>query len=186
MNWLDTPLLVYGALHGHPAEAVAEVELRHGDWGSTVLVLAELYHVLTQHYGLAPAAAVAEVERAARLPILWIRAEAADVALAAAEQARHRVEGADAALLLLAERDSGTLVTADRRLLRAALGRGVAARNPIPNDLTATIAEWESRRVPPKGIERLLATVERWLRAREPGISDEFVSATAQLTRPPT
>lgn len=185
MNWLDTPLLVYGSLHGHPAEAVAEVELRHGDWGSTVLVLAELYHVLTQHYDLAPAAAVARVERATRLPILWIRAEAAEVALAAAEQARLGIGGADAALLLLAERDSGTLVTADRRLLRAAHGRGVAARNPIPNELSATIADWESLRVPPKGLERLLGGVERWLRARDPGISDEFVSATAQLRRPP-
>ena len=185
MNWLETPLLVYGALPGHPAGATAEAELRRGDWGSTTLVLAELHYVLVRHYGVPPDTAVAEVERAARLPIHWVPAATADVVLAAAEQARSGVESADAVLLLLAERDRGTLVTADRRLLRAALDRGVAARNPIAAGLTTEIAEWEDRRVPPKGTARLLAGVERWLRARDRRVSEEFVAATAQLTRPP-
>lgn len=185
MNWLDTPLLVYAALPGHPAEAVAEAELSHGVWASTIVVLAELHYVLVRHYGASPGSASAEVERAARLPIHWAAVQPADVVLAAQEQERSGIESADAVLLLLADRDRGTLFTADRRLLRAARDRGVAARDPIPPTMTTTIAEWESRRVPPKGTARLLAGVERWLRARDPGIAEELVAATAHLTRPP-
>lgn len=71
MNWIDTPLLVYGVVSGHPARETVARELRSGSWGSTVLTLLELYHVLVRDYAVAPQDAARAVERFTRSPIRW-------------------------------------------------------------------------------------------------------------------
>ena len=182
MNWVDTPLLVYSLMAGHPAAAMVEQELRDGEWGSTILVLMELYHVLTGDYGQPPAEAVQAVDRLARSPAHWASIDLGQAAAATAVRARTGLESADALLLLLARGDRGILVTSDHRLLRAAQTEGVAARNPISPILAVEIARWEELHLPRKGLPRLLRPVERWLRTRDEALAEEFLEATAHLS----
>ncbi len=145
MNWIDTPLLVYATIPGHPGREIVEEDLRHGTWGSSVLVLAKLYQVLTRDYAVSSESAVEMAERLARSPLHWAALDVTQVVAATAERRRHRLQSADAVLLCLTREDRGTLVSQDRRLLRAAEAQGVAVRNPIAADFAAAIAEWEER-----------------------------------------
>ena len=95
MNWVDTPLLVYGTITGHPARTAVEQELRRGTWGSSILVLLELYQVLTRDYGVAPTDAAAAVARLARSPIYWAALDRDQVTVAVAERWRHRLQATD-------------------------------------------------------------------------------------------
>jgi len=185
LNWIDTPLLVYAAIPGHPGRATVEDDLRHGAWGSSVLVLAELYQVLTRDYAVSSEGAAEVAERLARSPLHWAALDVTQVVAAAAERHRHRLQSADAVLLCLAREDRGTLVSQDRRLLRAAEAQGVAVRNPIAADLAAALARWEEGHLLPKGLVRVLGGVERWLRPQDPSVAERFLDATAHLTSLP-
>lgn len=186
MNWVDTPLLVYRALDGHPARSLVQEELRAGEWGSSVLVLFEVFQVLTREYAVSRSAAGAEVALLARSPISWAGLQAQATAEVAAVAEREGLASTDAVLLHLAERDRGVLVTQDARLLRAAQARGVAARNPIRKELAAEIAAWESAHLPEKGLARLLGAVLKWLRGQDPVLAERFQEATGNLSRLPT
>lgn len=88
-------------------------------------------------------------------------------------------------LLLLAQEDHGTLVSHDQRLLRVAAAQGLAVRDPITSALAARVAEWEGANLPRRGIARVLAVVERWLRNEDPHLAERFRDATADLTTLP-
>lgn len=182
MNWIDTQFLVYAAVEGHPARHLVEQELSRGAWGSSVLVLLELYHVLARDYAVAAGDAAEVVGRLARSPFHWAAVDGAQCVALARSSAHHRLAATDAALLTLAERDGGTLVSQDRRLLRAAAAEGVAVRNPIGTQLAGVIARWEDEHLPAKGLPRLLGPVERWLRGRDPALADQFLAATGGLS----
>lgn len=185
MNWVDTALLVYKSVTDHPAKEAVDTETSRGAWGSTVLVLPECYQVLTRTYRVAPADAAGIVARLSASPIYWATFDLAEMVGAVAARALHGIDTADAVLLHLAKADLGTLVTSDRKLLRAAQDHGVAALNPITRQLAAAITQWEAVHLPPKGLSRLLHPIERWLRARAPNLADELVVATAGLTQSP-
>lgn len=182
MNWVDTPLLVFSQVAGHPAESVVERELRRGEWGSTVLVLMELYHVFVREYGESPTAAVQAVDGLRQSPIYWASIDANQAAEAIAVRARTGVDSADALLLVQARDDRGVVVTSDHRLLRAAQAEGVAVRNPISPALATDIDRWEDLHLSRKGLPRLLRPVERWIRARDEALAAEFKEATANFS----
>lgn len=185
MNWIDTPILVYLAIDGHPARNQVQAELRTGDWGSSVLVLFEMFQVLTREYAVSRGAARAEVDLLARSPISWAGLHAQQAVEVVAIAEKEGLASTDAILLHLAEKDRGVLVTQDSRLLGAAQRRGVAARNPINRDLAAKIAAWESANLPEKGLTRLLGPVLKWLRAQDPAMAERFREATGNLSRLP-
>ncbi|HET7769922.1 MAG TPA: PIN domain-containing protein [Chloroflexota bacterium] len=183
MNWADTPLFVYAAVQSHPARDVVERLFREGEWGAPALVLTECYQVLTTTYGVAHPEAVSAIERALSSPIRWTSFETDRVKDVVRLRGRHDLQTADALLLLLAREDGGTLVTQDKRLLRVAQDQGMRVRNPITPEMERTIAQWEDRHLPPKGLPRLLRIVERWLREHEPPVADQFREATGGLSR---
>lgn len=185
MNWIDTSLLVYALVPGHPAAGVVDTELRRDSWGSGLAVLVEVYQVLVRDYAVAPQNAAQAIARLTRTNVHWAAMDATQVMAAAALRARYRLQSADAILFLLVSEDRGTLVTVDRRLLRTAQGAGIAVRNPIPSTVSAEIAQWEAERFPPKGLGRILSVTERWIRTRDAGVATEFVQATAGLTALP-
>jgi predicted nucleic acid-binding protein len=185
VNWVDTPLLAYGTITGHPARFAVEQELRRGTWGSSVLVLLELYQVLTRDYAVAPADAAVTVGRLSRAPIHWAALDLGQATIAVAERWRHRLQATDAVLLLLAKEDGGTLVTEDRRLLYAAEEQGIVTRRLITPDLSMAVGRWEEQHLPPKGLARILNTIERWVRRENSDLADRFVEATAHLTSLP-
>jgi hypothetical protein len=68
-----------------------------------------------------------------------------------------------------------------RGLLRAATAEGLAVRNPITPDLAAAIDQWETQHLPERGLPRILAVTERWLRAEDAHLADRYLEATARL-----
>ncbi len=185
MNWLDTPLLVYWEVDDHQARETIHEILRQGNWASSVLLLLELYQVLTRHYAVAADQAAEAAERVARSPLHWAALDTSQAVTALAACQRQRLQTTDAVLLLLAQEDGGTLVTQDQRLLRAAAAQGIAVRNPVTPALAAAVARWEEQHLPPRGLVRILSTVERWLRVQDAPLADQFLQATAQLTTLP-
>lgn len=185
MNWIDTALLVYGSIEGHPARPVIEQELRRGTWGTSVLILEELYHVLTRDYRVPPASAASVAERMFRSPLRCADLQTRQLPLILSDMKDHGLHGADAALLALAREDQGILVSQDQALLRAAEAQGVAVRNPITPMLAVQVARWEAQHLPPRGLPRILGVVEAWIRRHDPSLADRFVLDTARLTRLP-
>lgn len=185
MNWADTPLLVYLSVEGHPARKAMQVELQTGEWGSSVLVLLQVFQVLTRDYAVSRAAARAQVEVLARSPVAWSGVSAQQAAEAMEIAEKEAVASTDAVLLHLAEKDRGVLVTPDARLIRAAQARGVTVRNPIGRDLAELVASWEASHLPEKGASRLLGSVFRWLAEHDPSLADRFREATGNLSRWP-
>lgn len=185
MNWLDTPLLVYAAVADHPARSTVESMLRQGAWGSSVLVMLEVYQALTRDYAVAPESTTAEIDRLTRAPLIWRPIDANQATATFTARQQHSVDSADAHLLQLARDDRGMLITLDRRLLRAAQAEGVVTRNPITPGLAINIARWEEAHLPAKGLGRFLSGVEQWLRTEDPHVADRFVQATEQLTKLP-
>jgi predicted nucleic acid-binding protein len=185
VNWVDTPLLVYAAVANHPAKATVEASLRRDTWGSTALVLLELYQVLTRDYAVAPSQAAESVERLARSPMHWASLEPSHAVTALPLRRRYHLQSADAVLILLAREDRGTVVSQDHGLLRAATAEGLAVRNPITPDVAAAIERWEARHLPERGLPRILGVTERWLRAEDAQLADRYLQATAHLKKLP-
>lgn len=185
MNWIDTPLLVYANVYGHPARQRAESELQRSSNASTPEVLIECYNVLTRDYAVPAEATAAYLARLAQSQMSWVSLDQSQVASAVREQRSLALQTTDTLLLILAREDGGTLVTTDRRLIRQAQAQGVAVRNPIDPALSVEVARWEEEHLLPKGLGRVLAAVERWLRTEDPRIADRFVAATDHLRRPP-
>jgi predicted nucleic acid-binding protein len=185
MNWVDTPLLVYAAVDGHPALRVVREVLDSGAWGSSVVILAEFYQALVRNYLVDGAEATARAERLANGPGHWASLDVWQARATFAMRQQYHIDSADAILLHLAEADRGTLLTTDRRLLRAAEALGIAVRNPIMQSLAIAVAHWEEQHLPRKGVNRLLVPVERWLRRRDAALADELLEATANLSELP-
>jgi predicted nucleic acid-binding protein len=185
VNWVDTPLLVYAAMTDHPAKSMVESVLGEETWSSSVLVMLELYQVLTRTYAVPPQEAAAAIEQFTAITVGWapLDSERALATVHAREQTE--LDAADAHLPQLARDDHGTLVTLDRRLLRVARAHGVLVHNPIGSALTSSIADWEAEHLPSKGLGRFLSRTEQWLRDADAGVADRFVQATDQFTRLP-
>jgi predicted nucleic acid-binding protein len=172
-------------MDGHPGRLAAERETERGSVSSTVLVLLECYHVLIRDYDISATSAARYTDHLVHSSVHWVSAEPARVTSALLERQTYDLQGTDAVLLVFAREDGGTLVTTDRRLLREAQAQGVAVRNPISPELAEEISRWESLRLPPKGLARLMATVERWRRAQDTSIAERFSEATNGLRHPP-
>lgn len=185
MNWVDTPFLAYVSVRDHPARQAIEGVLRSGSWGSSVLVLPELYHVLTRDYDASGSDAFLSVELLSRSPIHWAPLEPDQIVPVTAAMRDHRIQAADASLLLLAQGERGVLYTPDGGLTRAAERLGVAVQNPVSAPLAGEIVRWEAEHLPPKGLGRILKSVERWLGREDVAMASRFVTATEGLTRLP-
>jgi predicted nucleic acid-binding protein len=185
VNWIDSQLLVYSVIESHPAQDVIQAALTRDAWGSTILTLGEVYHVLTRDYRVTSADARELTLGLAHSNLHWVGLDAVEASAAIVTRSTQSIDLADAVLLSLAASDPGVLVTSDRRLLGVAVSQGVAVRNPIDPPLSVAVARWEAQNLPPKGLQRILVAVERWLRQENPMIAERFVTASDRLTRLP-
>lgn len=95
---LDTMLLVYCVLQGHPAASVCEQFLRsHSGWFTSPLILLEVKSILTKVYGVDPCAATHKLAQLPAVVMLDLDGAAARSALQLADN--HGLQLADAVLL---------------------------------------------------------------------------------------
>ena len=183
---LDTMILVYYILQGHPASLPCEQFLRsHSGWFTSPLVLVEAKHVLKTVYGVDAATVTAKLLQFAAGPIVLLDLDPLTLASAFPLADAHGLDLTDAVLLHLACRHgAGHLATEDQRLARACLPFGVTAVSPLNAVLRQQVAAWESAHLSPKGMARTLRRVHQWLSQTHPQAAQDFWSQTGGVHLP--
>jgi predicted nucleic acid-binding protein len=177
---LDTVLLVYSLLQGHPAALPCEQLLRaHSGWFTSPLVLLEARNILTRVYAVNAAAATKKLTQVAAGPLVLLDLDAAATVSAFHLAQTHGLDLTDAVLLHLAhQQKAGYLATDDQRLAQACRLFGITPQSPIDVPLARQIAAWETANLSPKGLPRILRRVHEWLSQGHPQAAQDFWSLT--------
>jgi len=177
---LDTPILVYSLLDGHPASAACDQLLRgQSGWFTSPLVLLESYAILTKVYDVAVPLATQKLAQTVLLPI-----QVVDLGIQATldvwqSVATSGLDSADAALLQLTQNvGAKELATDDQRLMQACKSVGITARCPLDSILRQQVAVWEAANLPSKGLPRILRRIHQWLVQAHPQAAVDFWSQT--------
>lgn len=173
---LDTMVLVYSLLNGHPAATACEqfIDTKTG-WFTSPLVLFEAKNVLVRVYGIAAAAATQKLSQFCRGPVTLLSLDAAAVPAALALAETHGIDLTDAVLLHLAQQNSVTVLASDdQRLEQAGAPLGIVVQSPVDTSLRQQIAAWEKAHLPAKGLPRILRRVHDWLAPHAPALAQQF------------
>jgi predicted nucleic acid-binding protein len=177
---LDTMLVVYCVLNGHPARTACH-QFLHGQsgWFTSPLVLFEAKAVLTKVYAVDPAAATTKLATFSTVPVTLVDLDASTVDAAFQLADVHGVDTTDAVLLQLAINKSARSIATDDQHLAQVCGQfGINAVSPLDAALRAAVAVWEAAHVPPKGSARVLWRVHQWLNQAHPQAAQDFWSQT--------
>jgi predicted nucleic acid-binding protein len=177
---LDTMILVYSLLQGHPAETACEQLLRaHAGWFTSPWVLFEAKAVLTKVYGEDPALVTRKLARVASGPVVLVDLASTDVITVLQLADTHALDLTDAVLLYLAHRYGASfLASDDQRLSLVCPQFGITPLSPLDPALRQAVGVWEASHVPPKGLPRVLRRVHQWLIHSHPQAAEEFWSQT--------
>jgi len=177
---LDTMLVVYSTLTGHPAATACEQFIRsRTGWFTTSLSFLEAKAVLTKVYGI-EAALVTEKLAQLTQGLVTVVAVDAGTSLEAMKLADdHNLDLTDAVLLsCLLTNQSLEIATDDQKLAQICRQLGFTVVNPIDSSLRLLMAQWEAENIPPKGLPRILRQFHRWLGLNHPQVADDFWSQT--------
>lgn len=177
---LDTPILVYSLLNGHPASAVCDQLLRsQSGWFTSPLVLLESYAILTKVYDVAVPLAAQKLAQTVHLPIQVVDLDVQATLVVLQNVATLGLDSTDAALLALTQNlGAKELATDDQRLMHACTSVGISARCPLDTALRQQIAAWETANLPVKGLPRILRRIQQWLASGYPQAAVDFWSKT--------
>jgi predicted nucleic acid-binding protein len=177
---LDTMLLVYSFLQGHPAALPCEQFLAAGSgWFTSALVLVEAKNILTKVYGVRPADATAKLLQFLGGPVIVLDLDEATVSAALTLADAHSLDLADAVRLHLARRQGAAyMATEDQHLARACTQFGITAESPLDAALRQQIAAWEAANLASKGLARVLRRTHQWLSQNHPQAGQDFWSQT--------
>src|SRR5438067_1179613 len=130
---LDTMLLVYSVLQGHPAAVPCEQFLRaHTGWFTSTLVLAEAKNILTKVYSVNTADATKTLLQYAAGPVALLDLDAAVLRAALQLADTLTLDLTDAVLLHLARHHGAAfLATEDQRLAQACAQFGMTPQSPL-------------------------------------------------------
>lgn len=177
---LDTMVLVYSLLQGHPAAPACEQFLRnHSGWFTSTWVFFEAKSVLTKVYGEEPIAVTQKLCQIANGPMILLDPQPADLAGVLSLADSHSLDLTDAVLFhVVLENAAPFLVTDEARLAKVCPQFGITATSPIDAALRQAIAAWEAQHVPPKGLPRVLRRVHNWLMQSHGQAAQDFWAQT--------
>jgi predicted nucleic acid-binding protein len=177
---LDTMVLVYSLLQGHPATTACEQMLRsHTSWFTSTLVLLEAKAVLTKVYNADPKLVTQKLDQVASGSVTFIDLASVDVVAAFQLADTFALDFTDAVLLHLAQsRGSRVLATDDQRLSQICPQFGVTALSPLDATLRQAVSAWEASHLPPKGLPRVLRRIHDWIGRSDPHTAQDFWSHT--------
>ena len=178
---LDTMILVYSLLQGHPAALLCEHFLRsHSGWFTSPVVLIEAKNVLVKVYSESANAVTAKLHQFAAGPVVVLDLDQATVATAFQLADSQGLDFSDAVLLHLAHRHrAGYIATEDLRLTQACQSFSITPISPLDTALRQQVAAWESANLPSKGLPRVLRRVYQWLSQTHPQAAQDFWSHTS-------
>ena len=177
---LDTMILVYSFLPGHPAELPCEQFLRsYSGWFTSPLVLMEAKTILTKVYSVSASTATAKLLQFAGGPVVLLPLDQAAVTAALHLADAHGLDLTDAVLLHLAhQHGAGYLATEDQHLAQACAQFGITPESPLDATLRQQVAAWETANLPSKGLARILRRVHQWLGQTYPQAAQDLWSKT--------
>jgi predicted nucleic acid-binding protein len=184
---LDTMLIVYSLLQGHPAATACEQFIRsQTGWFTTPLAIFEAKAVLTKVYGVPAGLACQKLIQFVAAPIVLLDIDAA-IGLSALTQADSlQIDLADAVRLqLTVQHGAPWLATEDQRLAQVCTQAGITPLSPLDAGLRQQIAAWENVNLPSKGLSRVLRRVHDWLSQMHPQAAQDFWSHTAGASNLP-
>jgi predicted nucleic acid-binding protein len=175
---LDTMILVYSLLQGHPAATACEQLLRaHAGWFTSPWVLFEAKAVLTKVYGEDPALVTQKLAQVAHGPVVLVDLARTDVITVLQLADTHALDLTDAVLLYLVHRHGARfLASDDQRLSLVCSQFGITPLSPLDSALRQAVGAWEASHVPPKGLPRVLRRVHQWLSHSHPQAAQDFWS----------
>jgi predicted nucleic acid-binding protein len=177
---LDTMILVYYLLQGHPAALPCEQFLRaHSGWFTSPLVLIEAKNILTKVYNVNASDVSTKLLQFAAGPIVLLDLD--EVAVTSSFQLADAsgLDLTDAVLLHLAQRYGATyLATEDQRLAGSCTQFGITPQSPFDAVLRKQVASWEASNLAPKGLSRVLRRVHDWLSQPYPQAAQDFWTQT--------
>jgi predicted nucleic acid-binding protein len=184
---LDTMVLVYSLLRGHPAEPACEQLLRiRSGWFTSTAVIFEAKSVLTKVYGEEPLVVSQKLAQIANGPVVVLDLGPADLPAVLGLADGYALDLTDAALLHVARQNAAPyLVTDDQHLAQMCGNVGITAMSPIDSTLRQAVAAWEIQHVPPKGLPRVLRRVHSWLSQSHAQAAQDFWSKTGAASHLP-
>jgi predicted nucleic acid-binding protein len=177
---LDTMILVYSLLPGHPAALPCELFLRaHVGWFTSPLVLFEAKGILTKVYSVNASSATAKLLQFAAGPVALLALDQVGISSAFQLADAHGLDLTDAVLLHLAcSQGTGHLATEDQRLTQACIQFGIKPESPLNPILRQNVASWESANLASKGLPRVLRRIHAWLSQTHPQAAHDFWTQT--------
>ncbi|GBC94822.1 tRNA(fMet)-specific endonuclease VapC [bacterium HR16] len=184
---LDTVILVYSLLEGHPASSACEQFLRsRTGWFLSSLSLLEATAVLHKVYGVPVSNVHKKLVEVCMGPISVLSVDEWAVLEAIERSEALRIDLTDAVLLVLAIRNGvPCIATEDEPFARACQTAGLKTEAALDEALRQQVAEWEEQWLPAKGLPRVLRQIERWLFTRYPEVAREFRSITGECSHLP-
>jgi predicted nucleic acid-binding protein len=177
---LDTVVLVYSLLQGHPAALPAEQFLRaRSGWFTSPLVLFEAKNVLTKVYNADPNDVTQKLTQFATGPVVLLDLDPVLATSALHLANAHGLDLTDAVLLQLTHQHGASyLATEDQRLAQACSQFGITPESPLDVALRQQVAAWEAANLAPKGLARVLRRVHQWLGQAHPQAAQDFWAQT--------
>ena len=177
---LDTMILVYSLLQGHPAALPCEQFLRaHSGWFTSPLVLVEAKNILTKVYSVNGSTVTAQLTQLAAGPVALLALDETTVTSAFQLADTAGLDVTDAVLLHLAQQQgAGYLATEDQRLAQSCTQLGITPLSPLDTTLRQQVATWEAVNLPAKGLARVLRRVHQWLSQQHSQTAQAFWSQT--------
>jgi predicted nucleic acid-binding protein len=184
---LDTMILVYYLLQGHPAALACEHFLRsHSGWFTSPLVLLEAKNILTKVYSVDASAVTTKLLQFATGPVVLLDLDEATVTSALQLADTYSLDLTDAVLVYQTRQcGAGCLTTEDQRLTQACFQLGITPESPLDASLRQQVAVWESTNLVSKGLPRILRRVHQWLCQTHPQAAQDFLSQTANASHLP-
>ncbi len=185
---LDTMILVYALLEGHPASSVCQqFILKRSGWSTTTLNILESYAVLAKVYGVDREGINQKLNQLLNAPIVILPVDI--LTLQEALKVLHTLASASPSALRLDLTDSvvvaaslvkgiGCISTEDANLVRACQYLGIQTETPFSEEIRKQVSDWEEKYLPQKGLPRVLKQVYRWLREQNEEIASAFWSQT--------
>lgn len=177
---LDSMIIVYALLDGHPASNACERFVREREgWFTTPLHLLEIYAVLTKIYGVEAQAANDKLQQILQHALAVVPIDGAMIAGVLETATMFSIDLTDAALIEAVKRlGVQSIATEDQKLQQVCLQMGWTVETPLDDALRQAVSQWEQQHLPAKGLARVLFRVHQWLEKRDETLAHLFWNHT--------
>ena len=145
---LDSNILIYSILEGHPASNACEQLILSGEdkffWTTSPITFYETFHVLVKIYNQPAIKVLEKIDQIMKLPINIISLNSQLTFSSLEKCMRHSIDTNDSLLLEIAIHQGISIIaTDDKKLIDICKQYGIICENPITEEIRKKMSEWE-------------------------------------------